>query len=530
VCAETGMLWIVLIACVVASVRAIAVTERHSQLSDPQQQAVAAGELICRTLLNSSLCRSVHITIDPMLPFAPDFRGVPAGSARAQAPVTYYYGCLVQSAQSVVLNITASSGVGAAAAFSNFMNRWLNASLTWGVAGSGSSVNLDDLPNVMPKCTPASTTTSLGARYFGNQCTFGYTTSWWAWPQWEQRIDWMALHGITMPLASEGTEHAVLETYRRYFNISTDALLAFFTGPGYLPWLRMGNMHSYAGPATESFFAQRAELGLRIADRMRDLGMIPVLPAFDGHVPTPFAVALNGTAVFIRGASWNAYGPTYSENFILSPQDPHFAVIAAAFGRVVTELFGPSIAYAADTWNELDPPTSDPGFLAASGLAVFNGIKSTNPNSTWIMQGWTFAAKSTFWVPSAVEAYLSEVPFGELVILDLMSDLVPVFPSTSGYFGHHFVWCMLHNFGGRRGIYGNASLLVSAPQEAWAAYPNMVGTGLTMEATDQNVFLYELFLEASWSAGPWGIVETVAFASSYASARYPLPAGGRPMD
>src|SRR5947207_5763774 len=30
--------------------------------------------------------------------------------------------------------------------------------------------------------------------------TFSYTTVWWTWEDWENMLDWMALHGINFPL------------------------------------------------------------------------------------------------------------------------------------------------------------------------------------------------------------------------------------------------------------------------------------------------------------------------------------------
>ena len=33
-----------------------------------------------------------------------------------------------------------------------------------------------------------------------NVVTFGYTTQWWDWPRWEQFVDWLALHGVNLPL------------------------------------------------------------------------------------------------------------------------------------------------------------------------------------------------------------------------------------------------------------------------------------------------------------------------------------------
>ena len=33
-----------------------------------------------------------------------------------------------------------------------------------------------------------------------NVVTFGYTTQWWEWPRLEQFVDWLALHGVNLPL------------------------------------------------------------------------------------------------------------------------------------------------------------------------------------------------------------------------------------------------------------------------------------------------------------------------------------------
>lgn len=59
------------------------------------------------------------------------------------------------------------------------------------------------------------------SRYFLNYCTFSYSMSWWDWAQWEKFIDWMALNGVSQPLAVTGQE-AVWEAVGRRFGM-TDA-------------------------------------------------------------------------------------------------------------------------------------------------------------------------------------------------------------------------------------------------------------------------------------------------------------------
>ena len=47
----------------------------------------------------------------------------------------------------------------------------------------------------------------------------------------------------------------------------------------------MGNMEGWGGPLPQSWIDDQLSLQHQILSRMRELGMIPVLPAFAGHVP-----------------------------------------------------------------------------------------------------------------------------------------------------------------------------------------------------------------------------------------------------
>lgn len=41
-----------------------------------------------------------------------------------------------------------------------------------------------------------------------------------------------------------------------------------------------------------------------------------------------------------------------------------------------------------------------------------------------------------------------------MIILDLISELYPIYARTESYYGQPFIWCMLHNFGGTMELYG----------------------------------------------------------------------------
>jgi alpha-N-acetylglucosaminidase len=45
------------------------------------------------------------------------------------------------------------------------------------------------------------------------------------------------------------------------------------------------------------------------------------------------------------------------------------------------------------------------------------------------------------------------VPLGGILVLDMWSDVEPKWPQTDSFYGTPFIWNMLHNFGGRSGLY-----------------------------------------------------------------------------
>ena len=80
-------------------------------------------------------------------------------------------------------------------------------------------------------------------RYYLNTCTFGYSMTSWTWTRWQQEIDWMALHGINMPLQLVGME----EVWRKFltmedangnrkYGYTDEAAKAFVAGPAFIAW------------------------------------------------------------------------------------------------------------------------------------------------------------------------------------------------------------------------------------------------------------------------------------------------------
>lgn len=57
-----------------------------------------------------------------------------------------------------------------------------------------------------------------------------------------------------------------------------------------------------------------------------------------------------------------------------------------------------------------------------------------------------------WWNSTKSSAFLEAIPTENLIILDLWSEVLPVWEQTQSFYGKKFIWCMLHNFGERSGI------------------------------------------------------------------------------
>ncbi|GAB2818627.1 alpha-N-acetylglucosaminidase [Ferruginibacter profundus] len=381
-----------------------------------------------------------------------------------------------------------NDGVAIASALYFYLNEYCHAQITW----NGTHLNLPKtLPEVKTKIHKA---TPYEYRYYLNYCTFNYSMSWWDWPRWEKEIDWMALHGINMPLAITGEEYTWYLVYKE-MGFTDDDLKDFFCGPSYFSWFWMGNLDGWGGPLPVSWMKNHFELQKKIIARQRALGMKPVLPAFTGHVPAAFKKKFPHAR--LKQTNWtNGFADTY----ILDSEDPMFAMIGKKFLQKQTSLLGTDHLYSADTFNENEPPSDDPEFLSKLSARVYDGMHQADTAAIWVMQGWLFYSDRKFWAAKQTEALLQSVPNDKMILLDLATEIEPVWKRTDAFYGKPWIWNMLHNFGGNTSLFGRMETIATEPALALhnAKSGNMKGIGLTMEGIEQNPVLYELMLQNTW--------------------------------
>ncbi|XP_044103814.1 alpha-N-acetylglucosaminidase [Neovison vison] len=409
------------------------------------------------------------------------------------------------------VRVLGSTGVAAAAGLHRYLRDFCGCHVAW----SGSQLRLPEpLPAVPEELTEA---TPNRYRYYQNVCTHSYSFVWWDWARWERELDWMALNGINLALAWSGQE-AIWQRVYLALGLTQSEIDEYFTGPAFLAWERMGNLHTWSGPLPRSWHLKQLYLQHRILDRMRSFGMIPVLPAFAGHVPKALTRVFPQINITQLG-SWGHFNCSYSCSFLLAPEDPLFPVIGSLFLRELTKEFGTDHIYGADTFNEILPPSSEPSYLAAATASVYQAMITVDPDAVWLLQGWLFQHQPQFWGPAQVTAVLGAVPRGRLLILDLFAESQPVYLRTASFHGQPFIWCMLHNFGGNHGLFGALEAVNQGPAAA-RLFPNstMVGTGMAPEGIGQNEVVYALMAELGWRKDP--VADLEAWVTSFAARRY----------
>jgi len=101
--------------------------------------------------------------------------------------------------------------------------------------------------------------------------------------------------------------------------------------------------------------------------------------------------------------------------------------------------------------------------------AVYAGMSAADSAAVLVLQGWVFSTTNVLADYPQIEAYLGAVNNSQMIILDLMSDVQPVFSRTNNYFNKPFIWNMLHDLVGNLGWGGSVDVIRQHPYTAKAS-------------------------------------------------------------
>lgn len=400
-----------------------------------------------------------------------------------------------------ILHLKASSQVALCRGFYDYVKGNDLGMYSW----SGNNI---DFPSKLKELPLKNKISPFKHHYYFNVVTFGYSMPYWDWDRWEKEIDWMALHGIDMPLALVGYEAILARVWSR-MGLTDEEINSYFVGPAHLPWMRMGNISGIDGPLNADWHADQIALQHKILDRMRSLGMKPICPGFPGFIPEAFKRIYPDLKII--ETDW---GGAF-RNWMIAPEEPLFSKIAKEFINEWEKEFGKNDYYLVDSFNEMDIPFPEKGnperyeMAAHYGEKVYESIKAANPKATWVMQGWMFGYQRHIWDYETLGALVSRVPDDKMLLLDLAVDYNKHFWHSEvnwefykGFYNKQWVYSVIPNMGGKTGMTGVLDFYANGHLEALSSSNKgrLLAHGLAPEGIENNEVLYELVTDAGWSS------------------------------
>ncbi|MFI7178779.1 alpha-N-acetylglucosaminidase [Streptomyces spororaveus] len=367
----------------------------------------------------------------------------------------------------------------------------------------GDSIGM--LPARLPAVpAPVTRGAQVPHRYALNDTDDGYSGPYRSFEEHQRQIDLLALHGINEVFVQVGAEYPYYRALQG-FGYSPEELREWIPGPGHQSWWLLQNLSGFGGPVTERLLRERAELGGRIAEQLRGLGMTPVLPGYFGTVPPAFAVRNPGSATVAQG-DWAGFDrPDW-----LDPSSPVFRRLAAAYYAEQREVFGDSTMYRMSPLHE-GGQTGSVDVGAAAG-AIQSALHAAHPGALWAVLGWQ---------DDPTPELLAGVDTSKLLILDGLSDRYNRLDREARWGGAPYAMGTIYNFGGHTTVGANSSVWIER-FGPWRDKANsaLAGIAYLPEATGTNPAAFDLFTDLAWERGP---IDQRTWFADFASRRYGRP-------
>lgn len=341
-------------------------------------------------------------------------------------------------------------------------------------------------------------------RFAYNYCTLSYSAAFWDWKRWQRELDFLALNGFTHLLVTAGLEQ-VWADFLRGYGYPEKNIASYLAGPAYAAWWHMGNLAGFGGPLSKGMIARQAELGRRIVQRARQLGLTPVVQGYVGMLPRDFETLAprEGLRVIPQGDWCGIPRPS-----VLDPTCPAFEHLAAAWYRSLAKVYGFSPTwFAGDLFHE---GGNRAGIAEGDAVrAVQRAMQKASPDAVWTLQAWH---------GNPSDAFLESLDPKNSLILNLVKDMHAGGAQGRDFRGLPWIWCELSNFGGNTGLYGGLPLMARlGPELASQRDRGLKGLGLLSEGIETNPLYYDFFFSRLASDQAFSLEEELPF---YAERRY----------
>ncbi|WP_262498724.1 alpha-N-acetylglucosaminidase TIM-barrel domain-containing protein [Porphyromonas sp. COT-108 OH2963] len=213
----------------------------------------------------------------------------------------------------------------------------------------------------------------------------------------------------------------------------------FIAHPVFGVWWLMGNLEGWGGPVSDTLIEQQKELQQKILERMRELGIEPVMQGFYGMVPTTLKDKLS--AGIIPQGRWA--GGFQRPDFLL-PTDPNFKRVAQIYYQEMKRLYGDDLRhFGGDPFHEGGNSSGVDVALASS--AIQKEMMQAFPQSCWVLQGWG---------ENPGTKLLQGLDKRHALVIELFGENTDNWEKRKGYEDTPFLRCNVSNFGEKNGLYG----------------------------------------------------------------------------
>ena len=316
-------------------------------------------------------------------------------------------------------------------------------------------------------------------RVFLDYITGSNNTWLWDKDRWEKEIDFMAMNGINMALNTVGNDTLLFYTLVKMDFPESEAL-SFVSGPAFYAWQMTKKVHTYLPHGSFRKLEDDLVTAKWIVDRMKSLGITPILSTFSGLVPKTITKLYRQMKYYVING-WAGFNKTYN----LNVDDELFKQFFKKYMQLQEEHLGTSTHYMCNqlcNYHEKSDRKRKKYMLSAgeSFDRLMNFCCDNTPCLVFPSEGVDMN-------------FLSRIEKCDTLIFDIDGSL---HDKMNNFYPYNFVLGNTHQNSPHCSLRGDIEKVASNEFLSLSKNAqNLTGVGLFPESIDQNPLYYELSLE-----------------------------------
>ena len=312
-------------------------------------------------------------------------------------------------------------------------------------------------------------------RVFGDYTLYSNDAWRWSFEDWEYFLDILAINGINMAVNLVGNEGVCFYTLIK-MDFPQDFALEFISGPAFYAWQMSNRFYNYVPSKSFDHIERSLEMGKKVVERMKELGITPILSTFSGLVPDITTKLFNGKDVAIT-EKWAAFPKTYKFRI----DTVNFRRFFLKYLEVQDEYIGSSDYYLCNQLcaSTIGTKKKEIAHLENCAKELDRAADFFNENATLVFTSEGYRKE-----------FVTKIKRCNTLVLDIDSTMHEV---TNGFDGCDFVLGNSQHNNAHNSMQGDIEEVAENPfLDCKEKYKNLVGAGLFPESLKQNPMFFSL--------------------------------------